>query len=164
MYSFTFDSTIGDLLDAEEADRSLFLRKPFRWLVLTMGYVWLVVGLYTIVTEPGALPILWLAFGGVVIYQFAIAPNRRRSAIRASNKQIQSLTLEFADDAFRQYVSGVGEFTRNWNEVNDYRTTPTGILFYFSDGVTSWLPNRVFACSTEKKAFEDFLKNRIARD
>jgi len=52
VYRFQFTSTIEDMLEAEEAERSAFLRKRFHAAIIVLGLVWLAAGLFALVTQP----------------------------------------------------------------------------------------------------------------
>ena len=158
MYRYQFTSTIADLLEAEEAERSAFIRRPFRWAIVVLGLVWLASGLAALVRQPTWRPLVWTCLGLGVLYYLVVSPRRRRSRITSSNAARQECTLEFADDGVNLGISGVGQFTRQWDELAAITDTDKGILFYFSDGVKNWLPNRVFASEMEKGNFVEFLK------
>jgi hypothetical protein len=163
MYKYRFTSTVEDLLEAEEAERSAFIRGPFRWAIVVLGLVWLAVGLATLVRQPTWQPLVWTCLGLGVLYYFVVRPRRRASRITNNNAVRQDLTLEFADSGLNLGVSGVGQFTRQWNELVGITDTDKGILFYFSDGVKNWLPSRVFASDAEKGNFVEFLKGHELR-
>lgn len=54
----------------------------------------------------------------------------------------------------------MGQFTRQWDELAGITDTNKGILFYFSDAVKNWLPNRVFGNEVERGNCFEFLKGR----
>jgi len=99
-----------------------------------------------------------MCLGAGVLYYFVLWPRRRRSRITANNAARQDLTLEFADDGLNLGISGVGQFTRRWDELAGITDTGKGILFFFTDGVKNWLPNRVFGSEVERGNFLQFLK------
>lgn len=135
MYRYRFTSTNEDLLEAEEAERSSFLRRPLRVAIIVLGLAWLAAGLATFIRHPALQPLVWTCLGAGVLYYFVVRPRRRRSRIMTSNAARQDLTLEFADDGLNLGISGVGQFTRRWDELAGTTDTDKGILFYFTDGV-----------------------------
>jgi len=163
MYRYRFTSTVEDLLEAEEAERSAFIRGPFRWVIVVLGLAWLVAGLATLVRQLAWQPLVWTCLGSGVLYYFVVRPYLRRRRITTDSATRQDLTLEFTDDGLNLGVSGVGQFTRQWNELVGITDTDKGILFYFSDGVKNWLPSRVFASQVQKGNFVEFLKGHQLR-
>jgi hypothetical protein len=164
MYRYEFTSTVDDLLEAEEAERSRLMRGPFRWLAVALGVAWFAAGLVALVKQPTWQAFIWVCLGTGVLYYFVIGPRERRTRIKSNNVERQELTLEFAHDRMTLGVSGHGQFTRQWNELAGIADTDKGILFYFTDGVKNWLPNRVFTSEAERGSFLEFLKGRTARD
>jgi hypothetical protein len=158
-YRYQFTSTVEDLLEAEEAERSAFIRGPFRWPIIVLGLAWLAGGLVALATQPSWLPLVWTCLGVGVVYYFVVGPYRRRSRITKNNAGRQDVSLEFADDGLNLGIKGVGQFTRQWEELSGVTDTDKGILFYFSDGVKNWLPKRVFASEVEKAKFVDFVES-----
>ena len=163
MYRYQFTSTTKDLLEAEEAERSSFLRRPLRVALIVLAMAWLGAGLATFVRRPALQPLVWICLGTVVLYYLAVRPRRQRSGIRTNNAARQDVTLEFADEGLNVEISGVGQFTRRWDELAGITHTGQGILFYFADGVKNWLPNRVFAIEQERGTFLEFLKSHDVR-
>ena len=160
MYRYEFTSTVDDLLEAEEAERSFLMRAPFRWAIVALGAVWLAAGIVAITMHPTWRPFVWTCLGMWVLYYFVYLPRRRRRRIIGNNAARQDLTVEFADEGVSLEISGVGQFARQWGELAGITDTDKGILFYFSDGVKNWLPNRVFANKNERSNFVGFLKGR----
>ena len=158
MYRYQFTSTTADLLAAEEAERSNFLRRPLRVVVILLGLVWFAAGLASLVRQPALQPLVWTCLGTGVLYYFVVRPRRRRTRITANNAARQELTLEFVDDGLNLGISGVGQFTRRWDELAGIMNTGNGILFYFTDGVKNWLPNRVFRSDVERRDLLEFVK------
>lgn len=160
MYKYQFTSTVEDLLEAEEAERTAHsVRLPFRWAIALLGVVWLVAGVIAFEwSDPGWRPVVWLLLGIGVIYYFVIKPYLRRSQIKESNAPQQDLALEFNDDFIILGIRGTGEFTRKWEELVEFIDTRKGVIFYFSDGVVNWLPSRVFTENNERNKFIEFLK------
>jgi hypothetical protein len=163
MYRYQFRSTVEDLLQAVEAERSVSLRWPLRGTIIVLGLAWLAGGLAIHVGRPTVLPLVWTCLGAGSIYYFVVRPHQRRSRIRTHNAACQDLRLDFADDGLILDIGGFGEFRREWDELVGITDTKRGILFYFSDGAKSWLPNRVFASEVERGRFVEFLKGHQAQ-
>jgi hypothetical protein len=161
MYKYQFVSTIADLLDAEEAERTLkSMRASFRWLVAILGVVWLAIGIIAFdFNDPIWRPIVWMLIGVLLVYFFAVKPYSKRRRIRRSNAPKEDLTLDFGDDCIKLIIGSIGVVTRKWEEFGDFADTKKGILFYFNDGIVNWLPNRVFANGNEKSNFIEFLNS-----
>lgn len=160
MYKYQFTSTIEDLLEAEEVERTArSARAPFRWGITLLGAVWLVAGVLAFDWDnPSWRPVIWLLLGVGVIYYFVIRPYVRRSRIKENNEPQQDLVLEFRDDCIKLDITGVGEFTRKWDELVESIDAYKGIIFYFSDGVVNWMPNRVFSDEGERSKFIEFIQ------
>jgi YcxB-like protein len=158
MYRYQFTSTIEDLLEAEKAERSTSIRRSLRWVLVTFGAIWLAGGVLAFLKEPTWRPVIWICLGSLLLYRFVFQPYQRRRRIRSSNTAHQDLTLECADNSLSVVIAGVGQFTRRWDELSDITDTDGGILFYFSDGITNWLPNRVFGSLVERRNFLEFLR------
>ncbi|OGT20134.1 MAG: hypothetical protein A2V90_06695 [Gammaproteobacteria bacterium RBG_16_57_12] len=161
MYRYQFTSTVEDLLEAEEAERSSrSVRAPFRWVAVAFGVTWLVIGIVAFdFTKLSWRPIVWILLGIGILYFFAIKPYLKRSRIKKNNAPRQDLTLEFGDDCLKFEISDVGNFTRRWEELAGFVDTDKGILFYFNDGIVNWIPNRVFADKAERDNFIEFLQS-----
>ena len=162
MYKYQFTSTVEDLLEAEEAERTArSARAPFRWIIALLGVAWLVAGVLAFDwSNPNWRPIVWLFLGIGVIYYFIVRPYLRRSRIKENNASRRNIDLEFYDDYMKFEISGVGEFTRKWEELVECIDTPKGIIFYFRDGVVNWIPDRVFADGEERKRFVEFVQSQ----
>lgn len=160
MYKYEFTSTVKDLLEAEEAERSArSVRTPFRWILTLLGIGWLLTGIAAL--DPSNLswrPFVWILLGMSVLYYFILRPYQIRSQIKQHNAAEQELTLEFNDDSVQLDINGVGSFTRKWEELIDFVDAQKGIIFYFSDGVVNWLPDRVFVDKSERKKFIEFVR------
>lgn len=159
IYQYRFVSTIQDLLEAEEAERTARLfRAPFRWIIILLGVLWLLAGIFTFdASNLSWRPIVWLLLGVGVIYYFVAKPYLRRRKIRLNNSSQQELVLAFYDDCITIEAGATGSFTRSWNEFLTFIDTPKGIIFYFDDGVVSWLPKRLLPTQEEREVFIDFL-------
>jgi hypothetical protein len=166
MFRYQFTSTVEDLLEAEEAERTArSVRASFRWLIVIFGVAWLVIGVIAFdFNKPVWRPIVWVLIGLGILYFFAIKPYFTRSRIKQNNAARQDLILEFDDDSLRLQISGVGSFTRRWEEFTGFTDTNKGILFYFSDGIVNWIPNRVFSGTSERNNFIEFLKSHEPQD
>jgi len=162
VYKYQFTSTLEDLLEAEEAERTARLaRAPFRWVIALLGVAWLVASVLAFTwSSPSWRTVVWLLLGIGVIYYFVARPYLRRSRINENNAPQQDLDLEFHEDYIKLEISGVGEFTRKWEELVEFIDTPKGIIFCFSDGVVNWIPDRVFADGEERKRFVEFIQSR----
>ncbi len=160
MYKYQFTSTVEDLLEAEEAERAACsARARFRWVIALLGVAWLVAGVLAFDwSNPSWRPVVWLLLGVGVIYYFVVRPYLRRSRIKENNAPQQDLILEFHDDYMKLEVSGVGKFTRKWEELVEFVDARKGIIFYFSDGVVNWIPDRVFADGGERNRFIEFIQ------
>ncbi len=160
MYKYQFTSTVEDLLEAEEAERTArSARVPFRWVIALLGVTWLVAGVLAFDwSNPSWRPVVWLLLGTGVIYYFVVRPYLRRNRIKENNAPEQDLALEFHDDYMKLEVSGVGEFTRKWEELVEFIDARKGVIFYFSDGVVNWVPDRVFADGEERNRFVEFIQ------
>jgi hypothetical protein len=162
-FRYEFTSTVEDLLAAEEAERSAVIPGPLRQVIVILGAIWLVAGLVALVRQQNWQSLIWVGLGIAVVYVFVVRPRIVRDRIKTNNPEQRGVILDFADDCMRLGVSGVGQFTREWDELSGVADAEKGILFYFSDGVKSWLPNRVFASEAEREAFLKFVKGREAR-
>jgi hypothetical protein len=160
MYGYRFTSTLEDLLEAEEAERSHFLRRPFRGAIIVLGWVWLAAGFATFLRQPTLQPLVWTCLGAGVVYYFVVRTHRRRSRITTNTAARQDVTLEFADDGLNVGIGDVGQFARQWNELAGITNTDKGILFYFADGAKNWLPKRVFRSEVERRNLLEFLTGR----
>lgn len=162
MYKYQFTSTVEDLLEAEEAERTARLaRAPFRWIIASLGVAWLVAGVLAFDwSNPSWRPIVWLLLGAGVIYYLVVRPYLWRSRIKENNTPEQALALEFHDDCLKLAVSGIGEFTRKWEELVKFIVARKGVIFYFSDGAVNWIPDRVFADGEERNSFIEFIQRR----
>ncbi len=160
MYKYQFTSTVEDLLEAEEAERTArSARAPFRWVIALLGVAWLVAGVLAFDwSNPSWRPVVWLLLGTGVIYYFVVRPYLRRSRIKENNAPEQDLALEFHDDYMKLGVSGVGEFTRKWEDLVEFIDARKGVIFCFSDGVVNWIPDRVFADGEERNRFVEFIQ------
>ena len=160
MYKYQFTSTVEDLLEAEEAERSArFVRAPFRWVIALLGVAWLVAGVLAFDwSNPTWRPVVWLFLGVGLLYYFVIRPYLQRSRIKENNAPQQNLALEFNDNCIKLGISGVGDFTREWEELVEFTDTRKGIIFYFSDGVVNWIPDRVFFDKEERNKLIEFLQ------
>ncbi len=160
MYKYQFTSTVEDLLEAEEAEiTARSARAPFRWVIALLGVAWLVSGILAFDwSNPGWRPVVWLLLGIGIIYYFIVRPYLRRSRIKEDNAPEQALALEFYDDYMKLEVSGVGEYTRKWEELVEFIDARKGVIFYFSDGVVNWIPDRVFADGEERNRFVEFIQ------
>ena len=163
MYHFEFTSTLEDLLEAEEAERSIFLRRPFRWVVMLIGVAWLGAGVVTFLAMPAWRSIVWTCLGALVLFYLAFRPYWRRRQIEKRNARNQTVVLEFGDRGVDLDISGVGRFTRGWDELAGITNTPEGILFYFIDGIKNWLPKRVFESELQRNDFLEFLSRNELR-
>lgn len=145
VYQYQFTSTVEDLLEAEEAERTArTARAPFRWFVVLFGFAWVLLGLLAFdFSNPSWRPLIWLLIGSAIIYYFAVRPYLRRKKIRINNDPQQNLVLEFYDDCIKVEGGGSDRLTRRWDELLEFLDTPKGVLFYFNDGFISWLPRRV---------------------
>jgi MFS family permease len=161
MYRYQFTSTLEDLLEAEKVDRySTSISVRFHWVVTLFGLALVSAGIVNLyMAKYGWRPILWLAVGFGILYSFAIRPRLRRSRIRKTNSPRQDVTLEFSDDCLRLEVSGSGEFVRGWDELIRIDAAGKGVLFYFSDGIVNWLPDRIFADTVERSNFIKFIQS-----
>jgi hypothetical protein len=157
MYRYQFTSTVEDLLEAEEAERSNLLRRPFRAVIIVLGLAWLAAGLAMIAKQRTLQPLVWTCLGVSVVYYFLITPHRRRRRIKTNNATNQDVTLEFTDGGLSFEIRGVGEFTRQWSELAGLMDAKKGILFSFTDGIKNWLPNRVFESGAERQSFLRFI-------
>lgn len=166
MYRYQFTSTVEDLLEAEEAERTACsVRAPFRWVIALFGGAWLVAGVIAFDWSNFSWrPIVWLLLGIGILYYFVIRPYLRRSRIKENNAPQQDLILAFDDDSVNLEISGVGNFTRKWEELVDFIDTQKGIIFYFSDGVVNWLPDRVFSDRGERSQFIEFLQQHQVQE
>lgn len=160
MYKYQFTSTVEDLLEAEEAERTArSARAPFRWLIALLGVAWLVAGVFAFDwSNLSWRPVVWLLLGVGVIYCFIFRTYLRRSRIKENNAPQQDIALEFHDDYMKLEISSVGEFTRKWEELVEFIDARKGIIFYFSDGVVNWIPDRVFADGEERNRFIEFIQ------
>lgn len=165
MYKYQFTGTVEDLLEAEEAERTArSARAPFRWVVALLGIAWLVAGVIAFDwSNLSWRPVVWILLGIGVLYYFVIRPYLRRSRIKESNAPKQDLVLEFHDDCIKLGISGVGDFTRKWEELVEFIDARKGIIFYFSDGVVNWIPDRVFTDKGERNKFIEFLQEHQNR-
>ncbi len=166
MYKYQFTSTVEDLLEAEEAERTGRLaRAPFRWVIVLLGVAWLVAGVLAFDwSNPSWRPIVWMLLGTGVIYYFIIKSYFRRRQIKEYNASQQDLVLEFHDTYIKLEVSGVDEFTRKWEDLVEFINARKGIIFYFSDGVVNWIPNRVFADREERNRFINFVQRHQSKE
>jgi hypothetical protein len=160
VYKYQFTSTVEDLLEAEEAERTVrSISAPFRWLIAVLGVAWLTAGVLAFDwSNLSWRPVVWLLLGIGIIYYFIFRPYMRRSKIKESNVVQQGLVLEFNDDCIILRVNGVGVFERSWEELVEFVGVRKGILFYFSDGVANWIPDRVFSDVEERSKFIKFLR------
>lgn len=166
MYKYQFTSTVEDLLEAEEAERSARLaRAPFRWAIAVLGVVWFLAGIFSFEwSNPSWRPLVWLSIGIGIFYYFMISPYKRRNIIRKENAPQQDVVLSFSDDCIKLRIGDVGNFTRQWEEIVEVIDAQKGIVFLFSDGVANWIPNRVFSNEGERRGFLGFLKNRYSQE
>lgn len=166
VHRYRFTSTVSDLLEAEEAERTArSVRAPFRWVISLLGVAWLVTGLFTLsFSSPSWRPVAWIILGVGVLYYFAIRPYQRRSRIRETNAPEQDIAVEFDDDCIKLEIGNVGNFARGWDELVGFIDARKGIVFYFSDGVVNWLPNRVFSDKTERDGLVAFVQGRQSRE
>lgn len=162
MYKYQFVSTVEDLLEAEEAERTYrSARAPFRWIIALLGVAWLTMGVLAFDwSTPSWRPVVWLFLGVGVIYYFVVKPYARRNRIRKSNARQQDVAIEFYDEIIKISISGIGDFTRKWEDLVEFIDTHKGIIFYFSDGVVNWIPERVLSDKEERNKFIDFLQTR----
>lgn len=163
MYKYTFTSTVQDLLDAEEAERTArTFRAPFRWIMIAFGIAWLIAGLLAVDWSNLTLrPIFWLLLGLCIVYYFVIRPYGRRRRIKARNAKHQDIVVELSRDHIKIEVSDVGNFTRSWEELVEFIETKRGLIFCFSDNVVNWMPVRVFPNEEKKNNLVGFVKNQI---
>lgn len=162
MYRYQFTSTVKDLLEAEEAERTArSARAPFRWVLIFVGFAWLVSGVIAFDWHsPSWRPFIWLLLGVGVLYCFVLKPYLRRNQIIRNNEPYQNVILEFHDNSIKLQIDGVGNFVRSREELVEVVDASKGVIFYFSDGVVSWLPNRVFSNSDDRNKFIKSLQSR----
>ncbi|MBI4831954.1 MAG: hypothetical protein HY801_10465 [Candidatus Lindowbacteria bacterium] len=163
MYRFQFTSTLEDLLAAEKAESdSKSMRAPFRWAIVSFGFALIAAGVATFdMAKYGWTPVLKLALGLGIVVRFSVQPFLRRRRIKKTNAPRKDITLEFAEDCLRIEVSGVGKFTRWWDEVLSVNDTEKGVTFHFSDGIANWLPNRVFTDAVDRDNFIRFVSSHL---
>lgn len=165
VYKYQFTSTVEDLLEAEEAERTArSARAPFRWILALLGAVWLSAGI--IAFDWSSLswrPIVWSLLGAGVLYCFVIRPYLRRGRIKRGDPR-QDVALKFCDDFIKIEISGFGDFTRKWEDLVEFIDARKGVIFYFNDGAVNWLPGRVFSDKRERKKFVEFLRSHQNKD
>lgn len=166
-YRIAFTSTVDDLIQAFEADRTAMSRMSrwVRWLIVGMGCLWLLgaAAFYTghLKNREWWLPIIWLFLGVSILWYNAVKPFLQRRHIRNSNAASQDLKLEFKQDGIHIEAPGTGEFDRTWNELDGATNCDEGILVYYTDGTVAWLPRRVFPNDDVKTALHAFLVDRM---
>ena len=161
MYQYQFTSTIEDLLDAEKVERSASIQTSMRWIVVIMGLAWIVVGVIAFdLNKPIWRPLIWIFIGIAILYLFIIRPYFKRNRIKRNNASHQDLMVEFLDDCIKLHITGVGDFTRQWEEFAGFIDADKGILFYFNDGIVNWLPNRVFTNIGARNGLVEFLRGK----
>ncbi|CAG1066576.1 hypothetical protein BAC1_02198 [uncultured bacterium] len=163
-YKYQFSSINKDLMDAHKAERtfSLGMRAFFRWLIAMYGAVSVSLSLVALDFNKSILQqSLSLIFGLVLLYFFAVKPVLKRFSIKRNNASSQEITLVFTDDYLRIQISGLAEITRQWDEFSGFNESNKGILFYFTDGIVNWLPNRAFFDNAERTKFIEFLQSHL---
>lgn len=168
MYRYQFTNTVEDFREAEKVDRTVRSsapRIPFRWVIVVMGVTWLVIDVIAFdLNNLDLRPIMWTFLGIGIFYYFVLRPQLKRNRIKRNNTIQQNVILEFDDYCIKSEMSGIGNFTRKWEELISFADTHKGVLFYFSDEVVNWIPNRVFSSNTERNNFISFLKNRVNQE
>jgi len=88
MYKYQFTSTVEDLLEAEEAERTVrSARAPFRWGIVLLGAISFSAGILAFDwANPSWRPIIWLLIGVGIIYYFVIRPYMLRGRIKKNNE------------------------------------------------------------------------------
>ena len=156
MYTFEFSSTVADLLQAESAERALNVGRPlFRWAGLGFGALFLWLAIWMFETTPHKWPraLIALGIGAICLLKFGVEPVRARFAIRTRNAPSEHLVLMFAEDGISNRLPNGQILHRDWKELLGMTDTANGVLFYFSDGMKNWLPERVFASPAHRQEF-----------
>lgn len=160
VFTYDFSSTLDDLLEAEKAERSMFVRGPVRAALVILALAGLGGGIWAFLPYQIWSSLVWMCGGLALLYWLVGRPHQRRRAIGRGNAPFRRVSLAFDDSGLSLEIGGVGHFTRQWNELVRTADTKNGILFYFSDGVKNWLPNRVFSNDSERIAFLEFVRER----
>jgi hypothetical protein len=162
MYQYSFISTTSDLLDAEEAVRTVrWARFPFRLLIILMGFLWMGAGIAAFdVSNPLGRPIVWLILGSGILYYFLVVPGLIRSKIRNNVDNGEMTVIGFDDAKIMININNVGCLVRRWDDFIGFNDSKKGIIFYFNDGIVNWLPNRVFLDKDKRVDFVKFLQEK----
>lgn len=165
-FEFEYTSTLQDLLDGFDADRTT--RTGMRWWaragVASLGLMWLFGAVSVLFADkpprPSWLPLVWLVLGVSITWRFIIQPRLLVAAIRRENAAPQSLTLVFDASGIGGKLVGEGEFHRPWRELLFFAPAEKGITFRF-DYSLHWLPNRVFTDAAERDALIHYVKHAL---
>jgi hypothetical protein len=80
-----------------------------------------------------------------------------------SRKNPPSLEVEitFGDAGIDLIAKGLGEHHRSWSDLLMLESTSKGIVFAFYDTPLHWLPNRVFATTSERERFIRYVSAKL---
>jgi hypothetical protein len=171
-FSFRFESTHRDLLDAhaaQQASQSWLCPSPLeRALATGFGMFWIGCA---IVFGPKAIKegtwwraLILFALGTSIIGTCLLKPFLARRRIRQTTPATQPITVAFTGSGIHIEASGIGVFDRTWDELVGVELAEKGVAFAFTDGLVNWLPNRVFQAQSERRVCAAYLISKLPKE